>query len=187
MTHDELVQLTAKKAEKLFGCGLILREMGSCNVNFIPDVFAVKKGGITFQFEIKVSLKDFLADKKKPHRDSPQRDVGDFRYYVVPKGLIPPDHPDLTRRARWGLIEVTKGGQFEFSKGIDPKGGLGQFQDHIDICGMYHCVKDHRTELELAYASHVRTVLASEEQTVKLCKIVERVSTDVSAIKGILK
>lgn len=187
MTHDELVELTAKKAEKLFGCGLILREMSSSALNFCPDVFAVKKTGITFQFEVKVSLKDFLADKKKKHRANPSQDVGDFRYYVVPKGLIPHNHKDLSRRARWGLIEVTEGGQFEIAVGLDPKQGLSQFSEHLDDLGLFSCVKNHRAEMELVYASHIRSVLASEREAIKVKRIVEKVRVFNDDIQEIAK
>ena len=187
MTHDELVQLTATKVEKLFRCGLILREMSSSKVNFFPDVFAVKKCGITFQFEIKVSLKDFLADKKKKHRIDNCYDVGDYRYYVVPKGLIPHDNRDLTCHTNWGLIEVTEGGQFEIAKGLDPKNGLTQFEDNLEVEDSYWCKKNSRAEMELVYAARMREVLASEVGEIKIKRIVEKVQRCAEEVEKMAK
>jgi hypothetical protein len=50
--------------------------------------------------EVKVSRSDFLADKKKPERQS--GGVGTYRFYLTPPGLI--DVADLP--SGWGLLEV---------------------------------------------------------------------------------
>lgn len=50
--------------------------------------------------EVKVSRSDFLADKKKPERQS--GGVGTYRFYLTPPNLI--DVADLP--AGWGLLEA---------------------------------------------------------------------------------
>lgn len=56
--------------------------------------------------EVKVTRSDFLADRKKPHRQ-PGAGMGAWRYYMAPEGLIRVDELP----AGWGLIEVNKRGQ----------------------------------------------------------------------------
>jgi len=51
--------------------------------------------------EVKVSRSDFLADKKKPERQS--GGVGTYRFYLAPTGIL--DIVDLP--AGWGLLEFT--------------------------------------------------------------------------------
>lgn len=51
--------------------------------------------------EAKVSRSDFLADKKKPERQS--GGVGTYRFYLTPAGLLTVD--DLP--GRWGLLEFS--------------------------------------------------------------------------------
>ncbi|GBQ90079.1 hypothetical protein GCM10007866_16160 [Gluconobacter albidus] len=56
-------------------------------------------GGSTI-VECKVSRSDFLADRKKPHRQT--GGMGKWRYFMCPEGLISPDElPD-----KWGLLHV---------------------------------------------------------------------------------
>lgn len=159
MTHSELVDLTAKKAHTLFKCGLVLREMSSRNLGFFPDVFAVKKTGLSFQFEVKVSLSDFLHDKDKLHRKVQDQDVGAYRYFVVPKGLIKSgaEHNDIKNHqsANWGLIEVTDGGKFIITRGLDPKNGLTQFDDFTNP---FYNRSNSKAELELVYSYYQKLV-----------------------------
>lgn len=51
--------------------------------------------------EVKVSRSDFLADKKKPERQS--GGVGTYRFYLSPTGML--DIADLP--PGWGLLEYT--------------------------------------------------------------------------------
>lgn len=53
-----------------------------------------------------MSRSDFLQDRRKPHRVSPQLGMGAFRYFMAPVGLIAVDElPE-----KWGLIEVNARG-----------------------------------------------------------------------------
>ena len=62
--------------------------------------------------EVKVSRSDFLADRKKPHRQE-GKGVGTYRYFMCPEGLINIDDlPD-----RWGLLWVNKRGHVKIMAG----------------------------------------------------------------------
>jgi hypothetical protein len=73
----------------------------------IPDAIGFSlshwESGATV-IEVKVSRSDFLADRKKPHRQA--GGMGRWRYYMAPVGLIALGELP----AGWGLIEVTPGG-----------------------------------------------------------------------------
>jgi hypothetical protein len=56
--------------------------------------------------EVKVSRADFLADRNKSFRQNPSEGIGDFRYYLVPRGLV----QDADLPPKWGLIEYTARG-----------------------------------------------------------------------------
>lgn len=62
--------------------------------------------------EVKVSRSDFLADRKKPHRQE-GRGVGTYRYFMCPEGLI--NIEDLPER--WGLLWVNKRGHVKIMAG----------------------------------------------------------------------
>jgi hypothetical protein len=53
--------------------------------------------------EAKISRADFLADRNKPFRQNPDQGIGDFRYYLAPRGLI----AECDLPPKWGLIEHT--------------------------------------------------------------------------------
>jgi hypothetical protein len=71
------------------------------SVSETPDVLGFH-GPCSLLIECKVSRADFLADREKPFRASPERGMGDLRYYAAPAGIIKPD--DLPEN--WGLLEV---------------------------------------------------------------------------------
>lgn len=185
MTHQELVDLTAKRIQRLFGCGMILKEATSSHLNMVADVFAIKKGGITFQFEIKTSLSDFLKDKKKPHRKTPEEDLGMYRYYVAPQGVIKPNHNDLINNpARWGLIEVTKGGRFNIISGLDPKrGGLEQFSKPND----FKNIANSNNEIELIYSYFQSMIINSQNNKIEVKAVCEKLCTDVGELANIVR
>lgn len=69
-----------------------------------PDIWATN-GYHTTLVEVKTSHADFLADQKKWVRSEEAQKadkcLGNFRYYLCPKGLISEDElPD-----KWGLLE----------------------------------------------------------------------------------
>lgn len=89
------------------GCLVAVSEVAGGWTGEIPDAIGFSlshwETGATV-IEVKVSRSDFLADRKKPHRQA--GGMGRWRYYMAPKGLIAVQELP----AGWGLIEVTPGG-----------------------------------------------------------------------------
>lgn len=102
LTHKQLVQIGYKWALKR--CGFAFRELKTAH-DEIPDVLGFNSRG-TFLLEAKTSRADFLADKKKVFRIFSERGIGDWRFFIVPKGLVKIEElPE-----NWGLIEVNEKG-----------------------------------------------------------------------------
>lgn len=177
-THAQLVEIMANKANTLFGCGLVLKEPKSLKLPFIPDVFAVKKCGITFQFEIKVSMKDFYKDLGKPHRVSPDRDVGLYRYYVMPLNIAPRILPKLNTvdTGKWGVIGVDRGGQLHFIFGPNPRKALKKFSEP-ELLESWSNPRDAMAEMEFVYCNHMRLVYRSRESDIQVLSIAENISS----------
>lgn len=184
MTHSELVSITAQKAQGLFGCGLILMEPRTTRLHFSPDVFAVKKGGLTFQFEIKVSRSDFLKDFTKPHRKTPDKDVGVFRYFVTPYGMISPDDPLLSSNGvNWGLLEVSgSGSRMYVRRGPNPSNGLLKMETEFPD---FMCPRDSFAEMELVYSYYRSLVVGSNGEAVQVSSIAERIYHDSEQLRSI--
>jgi len=181
-SHQELVDITANKVASIFRCGMVLKEPRSMALSFSPDVFAVKKGGMTFQFEIKVSRSDFLKDKNKPHRITPSEDVGVFRYYVCPYGMISPDDPALVvSGVRWGLVWVDKGGKFHIKRGPTSKGVTSYNSAIMEEC--YKCLANRAHEVELMYSYHRSMIINAEENGVKIMDLANRINRDSNNLK----
>lgn len=190
MTHQDLIEITAQKIQTLFRCGLVLKEPKSIRLNFSPDVFAVKKGGATFQFEIKVSRSDFLKDVSKPHRTE-SLDVGAFRYFVVPWRLITPDDPvfDRGHMKKWGLIWVGSGEtpRFKIVRGASPKNNLKIMESptlYSDV-EQFRCERNCNAEMELVYSAYRALVLGSANEPVRINAVVERICNSPEELKNI--
>jgi hypothetical protein len=69
-----------------------------CYADSIPDVVGMNHH-LTAVIECKVSRADYFADSKKSHRNSFIQ-LGNYRYFLVPIGLITPD--DVNEG--WGLL-----------------------------------------------------------------------------------
>ena len=99
MTHAELVERGAKwlKNSCPMRSQIVLTEFVTLSGGEIPDVIGFSRTH-TNVIECKVSLEDFRADLKKPHRNG--GGMGDWRMYLCPAGLISPEQvpPD------WGLL-----------------------------------------------------------------------------------
>lgn len=103
VTHKNLVDIGYKWA--LARCGFAFKELRTTH-DEVPDILGFNSNG-TFLLEVKISRTDFLADRKKVFRIFAERGIGDWRFFVVPKGLVTIDElPD-----NWGLIEVNDKGQ----------------------------------------------------------------------------
>ena len=104
-THSELVEAGYKWC--LSRCGFAFKELVTLNGSGeVPDVIGFKDDG-TFLLEAKTSRSDFSSDKKKRFREHPERGMGDWRFYICPKGMVNiSELPEL-----WGLIEVNEKGK----------------------------------------------------------------------------
>ncbi|MCP1996641.1 hypothetical protein [Flavobacterium sp. HSC-61S13] len=100
LTHSEIIEIGYKW---LFSkCSFAVKDLVTHNQE-TPDIIGWNAEG-SFLLEAKVSRSDFLADKKKPFRLNPETGMGDWRFFIAPKGLIRVEElPDM-----WGLIEVNE-------------------------------------------------------------------------------
>ena len=98
MTHRDLV-LAGKKWLSRNGCSVVVTEVASAS-NETPDVIGFRYNQSVL-IEVKMSRSDFLADKKKLFRQFQPYGMGNYRYYLAPKGVLQlEDMPD-----KWFLLE----------------------------------------------------------------------------------
>ena len=105
MTHTELCNLGAKWLKqnglnKWQKPKYIVVEIVSIGIPQ-PDIYGFGNCS-TQQIEVKVSRSDFLADKKKFHRQYPKEDIGQYRSYLCPENLI----KSTEIPENWGLLWV---------------------------------------------------------------------------------
>lgn len=99
-THAKLVSMAVDWLRR-YRCGVVLSEQ-ACVSGEMPDAIGWKKACHSVLVECKVSRGDFIADRDKECRRSPESGVGCERYYLVPQGLLrAADLPE-----GWGLIEA---------------------------------------------------------------------------------
>lgn len=106
--HRRLCMLAAKwlykKDSRKITCNYVAIELVTAHVQEIPDVFGWCYW-TSVVIEVKTSRSDFLKDKKKPSRITPELGGGEYRYYCCPKGLISPEElPE-----NWGLLYEENG------------------------------------------------------------------------------
>lgn len=103
MTHAQLV---AKAVEWLrrYGCGIVLSEQ-ACVSGEVPDAIGWKGACRSIVVECKLSRADFLAERAKPFRQSPETGLGCERWYLTPARLL--SATDLPQC--WGLLESRAG------------------------------------------------------------------------------
>ena len=99
MTHAQLVQKAVLWLQT-HGCGVILSEQG-CASGEVPDAIGWRRACDSVLIECKLSRADFLADRDKPFRRSPELGVGCERFYLTPRQLLDPKELP----AGWGLLE----------------------------------------------------------------------------------
>lgn len=116
MTHDELVAISAKWLRKhqqniiIPNCTVVASDMHTVHLSR-PDVLGFNSDKSVL-LEIKVNRSDFVSDKQKRARIDPEKEVGEFRYYVCPYGLIFPDEIPTA----WGLIYCDDKGKMTIEK-----------------------------------------------------------------------
>ncbi len=101
MTHDELIQRGAKwlknNYQSKYRFPIILTDY-HCFSAERPDIIGFANSS-SIVIECKISLSDFKADLKKPHRQYVNK-LGQMRCYLCPVGLIPKEIiPE-----GWGLL-----------------------------------------------------------------------------------
>lgn len=116
MTHSDLVERAVKwlrynariptsyESERMrkVKCHIVFSEMATVTSE-TPDALGFYMSGRSILIECKATLSDYYADSRKYFRKFPEHGVGDFRYYMTPKGLIT---KNMTIREGWGLLEV---------------------------------------------------------------------------------
>lgn len=102
MTHTELIKRAEYWLLKTIGCGFVLSDLVSCNHSGeTPDSIGWRFAK-SYLVECKTSRPDYFADSKKVFRREYKIGMGNYRYYMVPPGLIKPDEIN----DRWGLLYV---------------------------------------------------------------------------------
>ena len=102
MKHQDVVKKAVSWLKNREHCGAVVAELvAAISSNEIPDAIGWKNGASVL-VECKASRSDFLADREKFSRRVPCVGLGDYRYYMAPKGTINPE--ELTDG--WGLVEI---------------------------------------------------------------------------------
>lgn len=69
-------------------CPLVLSEIHT-STSETPDAIGFFQGGsCSILIECKTSVSDFYSDRSKPFRKQPELGMGNFRWYMTPKGLV---------------------------------------------------------------------------------------------------
>ncbi len=101
-THDELIKRQLNQLRYKNPWAITLVEQGNATNSEIADIIVIEPNKASTLYEMKASRGDFLSDKKKVFREHPEQGMGNFRYYVCPKGLI--DVSEIPEH--WGLLWV---------------------------------------------------------------------------------
>lgn len=99
-THNDLVNLANKWLKRRKKCGVTMVEWYG-GPGEIPDAIGFRYT-TSILIEVKVSYNDFKKDFDKHFRKRMGYGMGEFRYYMCPKGIIPIDEVPKN----WGLLEV---------------------------------------------------------------------------------
>jgi len=96
-THADLVARAAHWLANTKRCSIVLVEAVAWSTSEQPDALGWDGRGNSLLVECKVSVADFVADRRKPFAANR---MGSLRYYMTPPGLISVDDvPD-----GWGLL-----------------------------------------------------------------------------------
>jgi hypothetical protein len=96
--HDELAKIGAAWLKRN-GFVVVATDLTALGCRERADVIGFRSQ-CSATIEAKVSRSDFLADRKKPHREA--GGIGLYRFYICPVDLIAADELP----ARWGLLYV---------------------------------------------------------------------------------
>ncbi|MEE5068629.1 adenylosuccinate synthase [Pseudomonas alliivorans] len=123
MTHNDLCLVAVRWLQRNNGaggpgCHVAVSECRSGWTGEVPDAIGFRAAGHndgSTVVECKTSRSDFLADKKKAHRQV--GGLGNWRYFMAPAGMIDP----AELPSGWGLLEVNQRGH------VKPVAGLASF------------------------------------------------------------
>jgi hypothetical protein len=102
VTHQQVVKKAVSWLRNHEHCGAVISEVTAYLAsNEIADAIGWKNGASVL-VECKASRADFLSDREKLSRRISGIGLGDYRYYMAPKGVIAPE--DLPEG--WGLVEI---------------------------------------------------------------------------------
>jgi len=146
-THASLTEIAVKwlrrsHSQKGPGCHIAISEARSGWSGEIPDAIGWRSAGHndgSVVVEVKVSRSDFLADKKKNHRNGSEAGLGNWRYYMCPEGLISADETP----EGWGLLWVNSRGH------VKPQLGAVTIQNYLKREEMIQAMRlesDHNRE-----------------------------------------
>ena len=122
--HGDLVEI-ARKWLIAQRCTVVVTEVGSGEC---PDAIGWC-GGRSILVECKASRSDFLRDRQKYFRMTPERGMGKYRYYMAEKGLIKIDElPE-----HWGLIEINDDGKARAKKKANYQAASERNEIHVLI------------------------------------------------------
>lgn len=99
MNHAQLVEIGRRFLMRKHA--LVITEIGTIDEE--PDALGWSDGLSTL-IEAKATVNDFYSDSRKSFRRNAESGVGNFRYYLTPKGLV--KNPEKLRDG-WGLLETT--------------------------------------------------------------------------------
>lgn len=100
--EHSLLCLRAEKWLTQINCSVVIRDPFRSSTAEQPDAIGWRDG-VSILIECKSSRADFLADRNKSFRKDPTKGMGDWRFYMCPKGMI--TVADLP--PGWGLLYVT--------------------------------------------------------------------------------
>ncbi|AQS40218.1 hypothetical protein Sps_05149 [Shewanella psychrophila] len=114
LTHRFLCDIAVKWLKRSnsnggHGCHVAVSEVQSGWQGEIPDAIGFRNANGyvgSVMVEVKVSRGDFLADKKKAHRNGQTVGLGNWRYYMCPADLIQPSELP----PKFGLLYVNNRG-----------------------------------------------------------------------------
>lgn len=114
-THDELC-LVAERFLKSNGFGVVFHDKfrAAASSGECPDALGFRSG-TSCLIEVKCSRSDFFADRKKHFRISPEKGMGDWRFFMCEPDVI--SVADLPEG--WGLLHV-KGNRIMKVHGFPP-------------------------------------------------------------------
>jgi hypothetical protein len=144
MTHEHLVRRAVAWLRR-YGCGVVLSEQ-SCTSGETPDAIGWKRGCHSVVVECKISRADFLADREKPFRKTPETAMGCERFYLARAGML--SAGELP--AGWGLLAISG----------------REIQVGVPSCKKLRSAAGFRHEMNLLLASLRRVEVRIEPQSI---------------------